>query len=110
KPLPGLVTEAEDNPFLGRRGIRLSLAEPATFEARRPSLLRGAPRHPLKLMFPMVAELAELEAALAVLQRAREATGIETAIEVGIMVEVPAAAMRAEPQGRARAVSFAWSP
>jgi multiphosphoryl transfer protein len=100
KPLPGLATEAEDNPFLGRRGIRLSLAEPATFEAQLRAILRVAARHPLKLMFPMVAELAELEAALAALQRAREATGIETAIEVGIMVEVPAAALRAEPLAR----------
>jgi multiphosphoryl transfer protein len=96
KPLPGLATEREDNPFLGRRGIRLSLAEPDLFDAQLRAILRVAARHPLKVMFPMVSGLGEVEAASAALQRARADTGIDEPLEVGIMVEVPAAALLAE--------------
>jgi phosphocarrier protein FPr len=95
KPLPALPMPAEANPFLGRRGLRLSLAEPELLRVQLRAVLRVAVRHPVKLMFPMVATAAELEAALAALMRAREATGVDAPVEVGIMVEVPAAALRA---------------
>jgi phosphocarrier protein FPr len=96
KPLPALPAPPEANPFLGRRGIRLSLAEPALLDAQLRAVLRVAAEHPLKLMFPMVAAVAELEAALAALAQARAATGIDAPLETGIMVEVPAAALLAE--------------
>jgi len=96
KPLPGLSSEREDNPFLGRRGIRLALAEPEIFAAQLRAILRVAARYPLKVMFPMVAELAELQEALSALRLARAETGIEAPLEIGIMVEVPAAALMAE--------------
>ena len=55
KPLPFLRQAPEDNPFLGRRGIRLSLAEPALFRTQLRAILRVAEEHPLAVMFPMVA-------------------------------------------------------
>ena len=95
KPLPALAMGPEQNPFLGQRGIRLSLEHRELFATQLRALLRVAARHPLKVMFPMVAIAAELEAALAEVERARAATGVDAPLEVGIMVEVPAAAIQA---------------
>jgi phosphoenolpyruvate-protein phosphotransferase/dihydroxyacetone kinase phosphotransfer subunit len=93
KPLPGMPSPPEDNPFLGQRGIRLSLATPGPFEAQLRAILRVAARHPLKIMFPMVAGLDEVRAAIRAMERAHSQAGVEAAPEVGIMVEVPAAAL-----------------
>ena len=100
KPLPAIAMEPEANPFLGRRGIRLSLARPDLLATQLRAVLRVATEHPLKLMFPMVATEAELVEALAVLERARSETGIEAALETGVMVEVPAAALLSERLAR----------
>jgi phosphocarrier protein FPr len=101
KPLPYLPLEAEANPFLGVRGIRLALARPELLETQLRAVLRTAAEFPLKVMFPMVATLQEYRQAKAVLARARE--GLEEAgeptpeeLEVGVMIEVPAAALAAE--------------
>ena len=96
KPLPALPMEQEDNPFLGERGIRVGLRAPELLSTQLRAILRAASEHPLKLMFPMVATAEELDAALALLSRAREETGIRAPLETGIMVEVPAAALLAE--------------
>ena len=96
KPLPAVPMAAEDNPFLGTRGIRLSLKHPALLTTQLRAILRVAAEHPLKVMFPMVATATELDAALAAVAEARAATGVQAAIEVGIMVEVPAAALQSE--------------
>ena len=104
KPLPAVPMEPEANPFLGERGIRLSLARPELFLTQLRAILRVAAEHPLKLMFPMVATEAELEQALAMLARAREETGVDAPVETGIMVEVPAAALLSERL--ARSVDF----
>ena len=95
KPLPFLRQEPEDNPFLGRRGIRLSLAEPELLGTQLRAILRAAEEHPLKVMFPMVATLDELRAARALLEEARSALRTEAELEVGVMVEVPALALQA---------------
>ncbi len=100
KPLPALPMPAEQNPFLGRRGLRLSLEHPQLLDTQLRAVLRVAARHPVKLMFPMVATVAELDAALAAVAQARAATGVDAPMEVGIMVEVPAAALEAEQLAR----------
>jgi phosphoenolpyruvate-protein phosphotransferase/dihydroxyacetone kinase phosphotransfer subunit len=104
KPLPYLPRRAEANPFLGVRGIRLGLNEPQLLETQLLAALRVAAAHPLKVMFPMVATLAEYRQALSVLARARERLEQrgETPgrLEVGVMVEVPAAALCAEAFAR----------
>jgi phosphoenolpyruvate-protein phosphotransferase/dihydroxyacetone kinase phosphotransfer subunit len=100
KPLAFLAQAQEDNPFLGRRGLRLSLAEPELLRTQLRAVLRAALEHPLKVMFPMVSTPAELRAARALLEEARAEVGGPDHLEVGIMVEVPAAALAAEQFAR----------
>ena len=101
KPLPALPQPAEANPFLGVRGIRLGLADPSVLATQLRAALRVAADHPLRIMFPMVATVEELRAALAVLAAAREQLGARAGgAEVGIMIEVPAAALAADALAR----------
>ena len=97
KPLAYLPMPAEGNPFLGVRGLRLSLQRPAMLTAQLRAALRAAAEGPVGVMFPMVSERAELIAARALLQAAaqdlREEGVPAGAVEVGAMVEVPAAAL-----------------
>jgi phosphoenolpyruvate-protein phosphotransferase/dihydroxyacetone kinase phosphotransfer subunit len=95
KPLPFLRQEPESNPFLGRRGIRLSLAEPELLRTQLRAILRVADEHPLKVMFPMVATLEEVRAGRALLAEARTGLRSRAELEVGVMVEVPALALQA---------------
>jgi multiphosphoryl transfer protein len=94
KPLPYLPQRPEANPFLGVRGIRLALEQPELLETQLRAALRTAADHPLKVMFPMVATLDEYRHARAVLDEVRAGTSVE--LEVGVMIEVPAAALAAE--------------
>jgi multiphosphoryl transfer protein len=94
KPLPYLPQRPEANPFLGVRGIRLALEQPELLETQLRAALRTAADHPLKVMFPMVATLDEYRRARAVLDDVRAGTSVE--LEVGVMIEVPAAALAAE--------------
>ena len=97
KPVAGFTTDGEANPFLGVRGLRLCLARPDIFKVQLRALARAAVRGNLKVMFPMVTVAAELEAACALFAEVVEdlrAEGIEAMLpDLGIMVEVPAAAM-----------------
>jgi phosphocarrier protein FPr len=95
KPLPFLPQDPEANPFLGRRGIRLSLSNPDLLRTQLRAILRVAADQPLKVMFPMVATLEELRAARALLDEARAELGSRAELEVGVMVEVPALALQA---------------
>jgi phosphoenolpyruvate-protein phosphotransferase/dihydroxyacetone kinase phosphotransfer subunit len=95
KPLPALSMPAETNPFLGVRGIRVGLRNPELLTAQLRAVLRVAAEYPLKLMLPMVSSLAEIVAARELLERARAETGVAAELELGIMVEVPAAALLA---------------
>jgi phosphoenolpyruvate-protein kinase (PTS system EI component) len=94
KPLAALPMPPEANPFLGVRGIRVALVRPDVLAAQFRAILRVASEHPVMAMLPMVATAGEIEAARAVLAEARVATGISAELELGIMVEVPAAAVR----------------
>ncbi|MEA2395911.1 MAG: multiphosphoryl transfer protein [Solirubrobacteraceae bacterium] len=93
KPLRAVPHEAEANPFLGERGIRLALARPELLRTQLTAIARAAVAagRPLSVMFPMVATLAELRAARTMLDEVRG----DARLEVGIMVEVPAAALQA---------------
>ncbi|MBV9367656.1 MAG: phosphoenolpyruvate--protein phosphotransferase, partial [Solirubrobacterales bacterium] len=95
KPLPALPMPPEANPFLGVRGIRLTLERGDVLATQLRAILRVAAEHPVKVMLPMVATLHEIEAARAALAQARDDTGIDAPLEFGIMVEVPAAALDA---------------
>lgn len=101
KPAPYLNMAEEMNPFLGVRGLRLSLAHPEVFQVQLRALLRAGAGHNLKIMFPMVATRQEVLAAREQLVSARAVLAkrdvpFTQQYEVGIMVEVPAAALLAE--------------
>jgi phosphotransferase system enzyme I (PtsI) len=100
KPISGLTIEGESNPFLGLRGIRLSLSRPEVFRLQLRALARAAVHGALKVMLPMVAVPEELGRARELLDEeisALKAKGMACASpSLGIMVEVPAAALRAE--------------
>lgn len=106
KPVPylGDFAAGEDNPFLGLRGIRFCLARRELFLTQLRALLRAAAEHPLRVMFPMVAHPGELAAAKSLLEEARAALAAEGLphgpVEVGIMVEVPAAVALADQLAR----------
>ncbi|MFN7731360.1 MAG: phosphoenolpyruvate--protein phosphotransferase [Pirellula sp.] len=90
--------EPENNPFLGLRSIRLSLRNPALFRVQVRALLRAACAGDCRVMFPMVTTLDELRSARFLLRSVTEdltAEGhpVPAAIQVGIMVEVPAAVL-----------------
>ncbi len=97
KDLPGVDQANEENPFLGWRGIRMSLDTPDLFEPQLRAILRAAATGNIKVMFPMVADVEELEAAKAILQECRrelESEGKESGeVEIGVMIETPAAAI-----------------
>ena len=108
KDLPGIDQPEEENPFLGWRGIRMSLDVPELFKPQLRAILRAAAVGNLKLMFPMIADIEELRAAKEILeecQKELEREGAEIGpVEVGMMVETPAAAVCAEEL--AKEVSF----
>jgi len=97
KPLRYLPMPAEANPFLGLRGIRLALARPELLAEQLLAVVRVAHDTPVDLMFPMVATLDELLAARRALDGAVSLVGrgVPPGLRVGIMVEVPAAALKA---------------
>jgi phosphotransferase system enzyme I (PtsI) len=105
KQVPGLTVEGESNPFLGLRGIRLSLARPEVFRMQLRALCRAAVHGTLKVMLPMVAVPSELDRANEMLDAeftALQAKGVACARPpLGIMVEVPAAALCAADFGAA---------
>jgi phosphocarrier protein FPr len=94
KPMPFLPTAREANPFLGVRGLRLSLREQAMLRTQLSALCAVAGDVPLSIMFPMVSTVAEVVRAQALVDEAcagRRPDGLR----VGIMVEVPAVALKA---------------
>lgn len=103
KPLPYLPLPREDNPFLGLRGVRVSLDQPEMFRTQLRAILRAARMAKLHIMFPMIATLEELREAKAILAAilAEEyaATG-RSEVRVGLMIEVPSAAVMAEQFAR----------
>ena len=100
KPIAGLTINGESNPFLGTRGIRLSLAKPGPFRAQLRALARAASLGAIEVMLPMVAVPGELLTARRWLKEEierLEAAGVAVGRPpLGIMVEVPAAAIAIE--------------
>jgi phosphoenolpyruvate-protein phosphotransferase (PTS system enzyme I) len=95
------LLEPENNPFLGLRSIRLSLRQPKLFRTQLRAMVRAAMVGKLKIMFPMITTLHELRTARMVLRQviddlAEEGWPTPQPIEVGMMVEVPAAVLMLE--------------
>lgn len=99
KPVPYLPMEAEENPALGVRGVRLSLIRPDLLQMQFRAILRGVPFDQCRIMLPMVADLADYRAARSMLESV--AAALEMPVPpLGVMIETPAAAMLAGPLAR----------
>jgi phosphoenolpyruvate-protein phosphotransferase/dihydroxyacetone kinase phosphotransfer subunit len=94
KPLPFAPVELEQNPFLGTRGIRLSLRHRDLLREQLHAICAVAADAPVSVMFPMVSTVGELLSAKAVLDEAWSGPR-PAGLEIGIMVEVPAVALKA---------------
>ena len=100
KELPYLPLPHEMNPFLGYRAIRISLNEPEMFRTQLRALLRASVYGKLRIMFPMIATLNDFRGAKALLLEEKvklvaEGAAVSDDIQVGIMIEIPAAAVLA---------------
>ncbi|MFV5370935.1 phosphoenolpyruvate--protein phosphotransferase [Acinetobacter pittii] len=94
KPLPYLPIAEEENPFLGLRGIRLTLRQPELLRQQLIALLKAADDRPLRIMFPMIGRVEEWRAAKAILDEVKAEHPCAN-LQVGIMIEVPSAALLA---------------
>ena len=95
------LTEPEPNPFLGWRGIRVSLARPAMFREQIRAVLRASAFGKVAVMFPMISGLSEVWRSKEMVRRCmdeldKEGVAFDPDIPVGIMIEVPAAALCAD--------------
>jgi phosphocarrier protein FPr len=100
KPVPYLPAANEANPFLGSRGLRLSLRHPDIFKQQLRALVRAGMEHPISVLFPMVTTIDELREARAMLVDAASEVGCRSGdfpagFEAGAMAEVPSFALHA---------------
>jgi phosphotransferase system enzyme I (PtsI) len=100
-----LGTSHESNPFLGRRGIRLSLEFPDVFRTQLRAIYRASAHGRVRVMFPMVSNLAELRTATTICGEVRAdlaAAGVphDAALEIGLMIETPSAVWMADALAR----------
>lgn len=104
KPVAGIEFPEEENPFLGWRGIRMCLDRPDIFKTQLRALLRAAVHGNVKVMLPMISEIAEVERTKALIEEcAAELTASGTPFarfELGVMVETPAAVLIAPELAR----------
>jgi len=96
KPLAYVPMEAETNPFLGLRGIRLCLERPELLREQFRAILASAGFARLHIMLPMVSLLSELHVARQILEEEALALGLTELPKLGIMIEVPSAALMAD--------------
>ncbi len=101
KALPYAPFDHEENPFLGHRAIRFCLANPAIFKTQLRALLRASVHGQLWIMFPMIETLDEIAAAKELVATCRqeleqEGTAVSKDYRIGMMVEIPAAAVMAD--------------
>ncbi len=101
KDLPYLELPIENNPFLGWRGIRLCLDKKDIFKTQLRAILRASVNGTIKIMFPMISGIQEVRDAKGILEEAKkelqdEDIAFDEAIKVGIMIEIPSAAIIAD--------------
>ena len=89
-PAPG------DNPALGLRGLRYCLAHPELFLQQLTALCQASRKGKLRILLPMVTSLSELKAARRLLEKAAARCGLTRVPELGVMIEVPSAALMAD--------------
>ncbi|MDH0749704.1 phosphoenolpyruvate--protein phosphotransferase [Pseudomonas sp. GD03842] len=96
KQLPYLPLPAEANPVLGLRGIRLGQARPELLDEQLRALLRVTPLARCRILLPMISEVSELLAVRSRIEALADEAGVTERPEVGVMIEVPSAALLAD--------------
>jgi phosphotransferase system enzyme I (PtsI) len=101
KHLPYLDLPEEMNPFLGWRAIRISLSRPALFQTQLRALLRASAHGKVRIMFPMISNLEQIQEVRKILeetkkQLADESIAFDPDIEIGVMIEIPSACLIAD--------------
>ena len=101
KEIPYMKVPSEANPFLGYRAIRICLQQPDLFMTQLRAILRASAFGKARIMYPMIASLEEVQAANKILQQTKqsllqEGIAFDDAVPVGIMVEIPSAAVMAD--------------
>ncbi|MDG2523537.1 phosphoenolpyruvate--protein phosphotransferase [Caulobacter segnis] len=96
KPAPYLPMPAEENPALGLRGVRIGLWRPAILKTQLRAILSVQPLGQCKIMLPMISGVDELRAVRALLDEVKRELGVTETVELGVMVETPAAAVMAD--------------
>jgi phosphocarrier protein FPr len=101
KELPYLNMPGEDNPFLGVRAIRLSFSHEEIFDAQLRAILRAGHERDVRIMFPMIASVADLDRATECLEKVHHELEKEKVphlwpVKTGIMIEIPSAALLSE--------------
>ena len=95
KPLAYLPLPKEENPFLGERGVRIGINRPSILRKQVRAILKAAHAGSVRIMFPMISSLDEFRAVKKLVQEEQEKLGV-TNVEIGIMIEVPSAALLAD--------------
>lgn len=95
KPIAYLPFPEEANPALGMRGIRFALSEGSILRTQLRAMLKAVPAEQLRIMLPMIVEATEIEEVRALVTREAADLGVSLAVQIGIMVETPAAALSA---------------
>ncbi|HTD10680.1 MAG TPA: phosphoenolpyruvate--protein phosphotransferase, partial [Steroidobacteraceae bacterium] len=101
KPIAYLPLPPEENPALGLRGVRTGLAFPQLLRTQLRAVLALRARTRCRLLLPMITDVEDLAAVRALLQEARRELGFAAELEVGVMIETPAAALLADSLARA---------
>ncbi len=96
KPLPYLPLPSEQNPFLGRRGVRFLLDHPNLLDIQFRALLRVSREHDIRIIVPMVTLAEDMVRVRTAYERVGETLGLSTMPPLGAMVETPAAALSAD--------------
>ncbi len=105
KAIPGLELEGEENPQLGWRSIRLSLSHVESFRAQLRAILRASAYRNVRILIPMVSHVQELQRVHALVEETKQelrerGAAFDEEVPVGIMIEVPAAAVTADVLAR----------
>jgi phosphocarrier protein FPr/phosphocarrier protein len=95
KPVPYLTLPPEENPALGLRGIRVSLAQPELLRSQLGAILRVRPAGQCRILLPMITSISEIRTVQRMLVEVARDRDIDSAISLGVMIETPASALLA---------------
>ena len=96
KPVRYISIPAEDNPMLGMRGVRLYDENETIFRTQVRAMLQVKPLHALRIMIPMIGATGEMRRMHQIVEEEKQKLGLSAPVQVGMMVEIPAAALMAE--------------